>query len=135
MKQKQFTDYVIPKIIDRFPELKNCVVLKSDEIINIDYKSPLGKLTLWLTTQDNEITIGFADDTKFGWHTHMNMFGAVNPDEEIDEAIELISNILTDQYKIIHSTVLGYFIGGDTDGENKYKQEDEITESFYWSEL
>jgi hypothetical protein len=135
MEQKEFTDYIIPKIIDRFPQLKNCVQFKPNDIINIDYKSQQGKLTLRLTTQDKEITVGFAIDSKFGWHTHMNMFGAETPDEEIEEAIMLIDSIFRDQEKIVHSTVLGYFITDDIEDVDKYKQEDEIIETFYWSEL
>ncbi len=135
MEQKEFTNYVTPKIIDRFPQFRGLCTTKSKDIVDIDYKSQRGKLTLWLTTQNKEITIGFTGDTECDWHTHMSLFGANTPDEEVEEAIKLIDKILTDKEKIVYSTVLGYFIAGDIEGIEKYKQEDEIIKIFYWSDL
>ena len=135
MEQKEFTNYIIPKIIDRFPQFENLCTIKPNDIIDIDYKSPRGKLTFWLTTQDKEITVGFTGDTECDWHTHMSLFGANTPDEELDEAVQLIDSILNGKEKIIYSTVLGYFITDDIDGVDKYKQENEIIKTFYWSDL
>jgi hypothetical protein len=135
MEQKEFTEYIIPKIIDRFPQFKDECTIKHNNIIDIEYKSRKGKLIFWLTTQDKEITVGFKGDTKCDWHTHMSLFGANIPDKELEEAIKLIDNILTDKEMIVHSTVFGYFITDNINGINKYKQKDEIIKTFYWSDL
>ena len=135
MEQKEFTEYIIPKIIDRFPDFKDLCVIQPNDITNINYKSQQAKITLRLSTQDKEITIGFANATKFDWHTHISLLGANTPDEELEEAIKLIDRILTDKEIIIHSTVLGYFIADNIDDINKYKQKDEIIEIYYWSDL
>jgi len=39
MNQKEFTDYIVPKIIDRFPQFKDLCTVKPNDIIDIDYKS------------------------------------------------------------------------------------------------
>jgi len=135
MEQKEFTNYIIPKINDRFPQFKDFCTLKSNDIIDIDFKSKNNNLTLWLTTQDKEITLGFTGDQDCDWHTHMSLFGANTPDEELQVAINLIDNIINDKEQIIHSTELGYFITDDIEGLNKYKQPNEIIKTFYWSEL
>jgi hypothetical protein len=135
MNQKEFTEYIIPKIIDRFPQFKGLCTTKPNDIIDIDYKSPQGKLILRLTTQAKEVTIGFDSGTKLDWHVHMNQFGANTPDEELEEAIKRIDNIITDKEIIVYSSVLGYFITDDIEGINKYKEKDEIIETFYWSDL
>ncbi len=135
MNQKVFTDYVIPKILDRFPQFKGFCINKPNDTVDIDYKSQHKKLTFRLTTQDSEITIGFASDTRFDWHTHMNMFGANTPDEEVQVAIKLIDDIISNKQIIAYSTVSGYFITDDLDGLNEDKENGEIFETYYWSEL
>ena len=135
MEQKEFTEYVIPKLLDIFPQFEKQYTSKPCDIINIECSSPKGKLILRLTTQDREITLGFKVKTKFGWHIHMNQFGASTPDEEIAVAIQLIDFILTDKEKIIFSNLSGYFITGDIDGLDKYKPENEIISTFFWSDL
>ena len=97
MNQKEFTEYTIPKIIARLPSLEDFCTFKPNDIIDIDYKSKKGKLTVWLTTQNIEITIGFTGDTECDWHAHMSQFGANTPDEGIRAAIELLDNIINNK--------------------------------------
>ncbi len=135
MEQKEFSENIISKIIERFPQFGRSGVFIPNDIVDIDYKSNLGKLIFRVSTQNNEITIGFAYDTKFDWHMHMSQFGTNTPDEELQVAISLIDKIINDKVKIVHSTLLGYFITDDMDGIYKYQEKDEIIETFYWSEL
>ncbi len=135
MQQKEFTNYIIPKIIDRFPEFKNFCTIKPNDVIDIDFKSKKGYLTLWLTTEDKEITIGFTGDNVCNWHTHMMLFGANTPDEELQAAIFFIDNIINDRQEIMHSTETGYFITDDIEYLNKSKQPNEIIETLYWRDL
>ena len=120
MEQKHFTDYISPKLIDRFPQLANFCTTKPNNIVDIDYKSPQGKLTLWITTQDQEITVGLTGDMDCDWHTHMSLFGANTPEEELEAATQLINSILNDQEPIVHSNLNGYFLTDDISALEKY---------------
>src|SRR4051812_5912444 len=91
MEQQEFTNYIIPKLIERFPQFKGHLTTKPNDIIDIDFKSNKGNLTLWVTTQDREITIGFAGYSDCDWHMHISLFDANTPDEELHAAIKLIN--------------------------------------------
>jgi hypothetical protein len=104
-------------------------------VVDIEYKSNKKRLTLWLTTQDEEITIGFTGlETLNDWHTHMSLFGASTPEEEINEAVKLIHNIISDKTPIIYSSVLGYFLGNINETK-EFQEPGEIIESTYWNKL
>jgi len=131
MTQKEFTDFIIPKMIDKFPQFAQLCTSKSDDITDIDNKSNKGKLTFSVTTQDKEITLGFTGDTDCDWHTHMSLFEANTPDEELEAANKFISDIIFDKKKIIHSSIHGYY---PTD-KNVTSDKSEIVEIFKWSDL
>ena len=135
MEQKEFTDYIISKILDRFPQFKDLCIVKPNNIIDIDYKSKKGKLTFWLTTQNKEITLGFTGDTQCDWHAHMSLFGANTPNEELHVAIDLINDILSDKTKIIHSSIRGFYCIVNISEENEYKEKNEVINVFKWSDL
>ena len=135
MEQKQFTDYIIPKLIDRFPQFANFCTIKPSDVVDIDYKSSQGKLTLWITTQDKEITVGFTGDMDCDWHTHMSLFGATTPDEELEAATRLIYGILNDEEPIVHSNLNGYFLTDDINQVEKSLNKNEKVQLFKWSDL
>ena len=136
MNQQDFTDYIIPKILESFPQFKEHCERKLYDIIEIRYKSINEELTLYLTTQDKEITIGFeADNELDNWHTHMNLFGAKTPDEELNVAVALINDILSDKVKIFFSNEWGYFLSEDIEDDLDNKDKIETIEIKYWSEL
>lgn len=128
MEQEEYTEYVIPKLLEHFPMFVNDLTVQPDGITDIDHKSRNGKLILWITTQDKEITIGFTSDDKSDWHTHMNLFGANTPDEEINVAVDIINEIIGDKLLIVHSEEHGY-IPYHSD------EEDKTGPVFKWSEL
>ena len=136
MTQREFTEYVILKIIERFPQFEKSCTAKPADIVDIDYKSPKGQLVFWLTTQNKEITVGFTGVTDASdWHMHMSQFGANAPDEELEAVMQLTESILNDREKIVYSTVLGYFISDDIDGLEEYKYEKETIDICCWSQL
>ncbi|MEP7251401.1 MAG: hypothetical protein ABI683_03450 [Ginsengibacter sp.] len=136
MNQKEFTDYIIPKIIDRFPQFKDLCTVKPNDIIDIDYKSQYGKLTFWLTTQDKEITLGFTGDNECDWHIHITPYSEDLPDEQLAIAIDFINNILSDKKKIVHSNISGYWVADkNIDEILKEQEENETLEIFKWSDL
>ena len=136
MGQKEFTEYIIPKVLDNFPQFKGSCVVKPNDIIDIEYKSNKGKLIFWLTTQDREITLGFTGDTECDWHTHMSLFGANTPDEELVGAMDFIDKIINNKKTIVHSSTQGYYPTDDTIDEIKEEREqDESLEFFKWADL
>lgn len=136
MEQKEFTEYVISKIVAEFPQLKDFCTVKPNDIVDIDYKSKKGNVTFWLTTQDKEITIGFSGLTECDWHTHMSLFGANLPSEEIEVAIEFMKNLFSDKLNIIYSNFRGFF-RIDNENETKVDEQEkgEIFETFKWTNL
>ena len=135
MEQKKFTYYVISKMVERFPQLRELCTKKPNDIIDIDYKSNKGKLTFWLTTQDNEITLGFTGDSPCDWHTHMSLFGANTPEEELEVAIDFIDSIISDRKKIIHSSIEGYFPTDNVEVDFMNNEKGEELQVFKWSDL
>ena len=135
MEQKEFTGYIISRITDRFPQFKNSCTTKANEVVDIDFKSRNGKLTLWLTTQDQEVTIGFTGDQECDWHTHMSLFNAYTPEEELLTAIDLIENILSDKEVILHSSLSGYFLADNIENVMNQKMKDEVIVTAYWGDL
>lgn len=119
MEQKEYTEYVIPKLLEHFPMFENDITIRPEGITDIDHKSNRGKLVLWITTQDKEITIGLTCDEKGDWHTHMSLFGANTPDEEIEVAVGIINDIIGDRLLIVNSEEHGYIpYGPEEDGES-----------------
>ena len=136
MSQREFTEYVIPRLIDLFPRFEEGYTKKHSDIVDIDYPNRNGKLLLRITTQDNALTIGFAATAEqLVWHLHMSQFGAITPDEQIQAATQLLHRIFTDNELIVHSSALGYFLTEDLAGIYQYQQPEETISVFYWSEL
>jgi len=136
MNQKEFTNYIIPKLIRRFPQFCEFCTQKPNDIVDIDYKSPNGELTLWVTTQDKEITIGFNSEPPLhDWHIHMSQLNANTPREELEAAVKLLENILTDGEAIVASNIMGHSLIYDINDIENYKEEGEIIRIVYWSDL
>lgn len=136
MNQKDISDIVILEVVNSFPQLKNTQTVREDYTIDVKLKSIHGKITLWLTTQNSQITIGFnVAEGKFDWHTHIDVLNREKDDRSFKEAINIINSIITDKSIIIYSSILGYFPTDNDEGIYEYKQEDEIIEVYRWSDL
>jgi len=137
MTQQAFTDYIFAALIKRFPAFQLAEMSAATSIQEIHCRSKQEKITLWLSTADKEITLGFAGDTSNDWHTHMNLSGAQTPEAELEAAIRYIEAIVENKQMIIHSTVYGYFPGDAEDLANsqKHRQEQEHIQTFYWKDL
>ncbi|KAA9345891.1 hypothetical protein [Adhaeribacter soli] len=137
MNKKRYIDYIILKLLEHFPDIADNLKLKSGNNSDIELSSKRGKIKLliFIVEDENEVTVGFqAGEEQFGWHVHMDMFGAKNIEEMINVAIELVKEIISDQQVIIYTSDFGYFISG-TEQQLKELQEEEGVEFYYWSEL
>ena len=90
MNQKEFTEYVIPKLIEYFPQFESYKVDRPGDIADIEIKSLSSKLELWITTQNIEITVGFTGlENLNDWHTHITTYDDEFIDADIADAVQL----------------------------------------------
>jgi hypothetical protein len=135
LNQNEFSKYILNRLLQRFPQFNNYYKLEND-IMTIEYPSKTGLLILWITTQDNEITIGFDNiEGDCEWHTHMSQYNAYEPEDELREAINLINNILIGNEIIVFNNNLGVFITDNPEETIKNKLEGEILELKKWYEI
>lgn len=136
MKQEEYTDLVISKLLASFPEFEKYTQIRSDKTADIEYPSERGKLKLFISTRNNEITVGFsAGHNQFGWHIHMDMNGAKTSEGMVEEAIDLINSIKDDKQVIVYTRAHGYFISEVEEQPIELQRENEVVELLYWSEL
>jgi hypothetical protein len=132
--QKQFTEKVLKKLLKRIPQFVDHCVQKLGDVIDIEYKSNTGFLGLYITTQDIEITIGFEDEKKLSdWHIHITTYDERDLDNDIESALDVIDDILSDRVLILHSNLRGYSLH-NKDQVVKPRAE-EIIVTKRWSEL
>lgn len=134
IEQKQFTEKVVKKLLERFPQFVDHCVQKLSDVVDIEYKSNTGALELYITTQDIEITIGFDGAKKLSdWHIHITTYDESDLDNDIESALDVIDDILSDKSPILHSNLRGYSL------HNKDQivepQAEEIIVKKRWSEL
>jgi hypothetical protein len=134
MNGRDYADYVKSRILARFPFFN--LDRSSGEYLCLEHKSNLGKLTLWLIIQSQEITLGLNGDAGLNdWHTHMVLLGAKSIDEEIQLASQIIDDIISGKQPIIFSSVLGYFLSENPNEACEYKLDNEIVSIVSWRDL
>ncbi|RNI27890.1 hypothetical protein EFA69_17510 [Rufibacter immobilis] len=136
MEQKEFTDFVISKLLLSFPDFGKHIRIKDDNTADIEYPSERGKLKLFISTRNKELTVGFsAGQSQFGWHVHMDMYGAETPEEMAETAVMLLKEILNDKKRIVFTSYLGYFLTEDEDELEGFIYDGEKLKLYNWSEL
>jgi hypothetical protein len=135
MDQKAYSDYILSRLLKEFPQFIDYYIYK-DDIVIIEYPSKAGLVKLWITTQDLELTIGLEGKVpKWDWHTHMSLFSAYEPDDELREASQLIKNILIGNEYIVSNSELGYSISDNPDKAIENRMDNEIVEIKKWFDL
>lgn len=136
MEQKEYTYCIVSGLVEHYPSFASCYHINSDNFGYINYKSAAGKLTLLISTRDNDLTIGFAaTPERFGWHVHMSQYGAKTPEQELQKAIGIIDEIIYDRVHIVFSSKSDHFIPFDVNDIERYRDEDESFEITKWSNL
>ncbi|WP_107827340.1 hypothetical protein ABZR88_17955 [Mucilaginibacter yixingensis] len=131
MNQQEFTAYVISRLLNHFPQFKVCVVNRPGNIINIEIESPNKNFKLWITTQDVEITIGFTGlEDLNDWHTHITTYDYNYIDDDIVDAVNVVSSIINDEILILYTKEKGYTI---FDPESHKQTSDKQIVVKYWS--
>lgn len=134
MTQKEFTNYAIPKILEFLPQFMEYCVIKPNDIVDIEYLSESRSVQLWVTTQDIEITIGFNGfKNQHDWHIHLSTYDG-DYDNEIDDAISMLNDIISDRKLLLCSKINGYSLADEDNVKDAQENQEEI-ELKYWSEL
>src|SRR5688572_19474754 len=108
--QKELSDNLLKRIQESKVEHAFVPFWKGD-VLDLVFLSPRKKLKIILSSQDDEISMFFEDDQgKTDWHTHMSLFGANGPEEEIEKGINLIEEIISGSQEIVASSKNMYWI-------------------------
>lgn len=103
LNQQEYSDYILKGFRVNFPEFLDCYRFETDVLI-VEYPSLKNSLTLWISTQDIELTVGFDQSGQCVWHTHMSLFGAYEPEDELREAVKFIKGIFAGNQKIVSNS-------------------------------
>ena len=130
LTQAEYSDLLSKYFIGNFKHLKSEKKIHDDLTVDFEIKSPSGKLTLWISSMSKEISIGFEDTNgKSDWHTHMSLFGANSPTEQLNTMSDLIKQIIDSKEKIAFNIGEGYFLTDNLEDES------ELTTLAKWDEL
>jgi hypothetical protein len=92
LNQQEYSDFIQRNLQRIFPSFMDFFRFEKDVYI-IEYQSENKHMTLWVSTQDCEISIGLDKDGECIWHTHMSQFGAYEPETELNAAVKFINGI------------------------------------------
>lgn len=136
MNQSEFSVFAEKYIRNNLPLFGKTIHYKEDDSFDCSIQSNRKLLSLWISTYDSEITIGFEDvNGRSDWHTHMSLFNAYEPEEELFTMKNLIEAILLDTEPIIFSSKHGYTLTNNVEEDLADKGLDEIKTVFLWSQL
>ena len=98
-----------------------------------EHRSPDGALTLVISLEDDENTIGFEG---FEWHTHADLLAAdtdLTPEEATQRFVEdVVSNHAIIAVLKLGNRIRDVWVTEDIDKEIRYQQPDEEIEFRYW---
>ena len=100
LNQLDYSNYIQKNLEQIFPPFIDCYRYV-DDIYIIEYPSQKKELIFWVSTQDDELTIGLDKNNECIWHTHMSLFGAYEPESELKEAVEFINGLFDGRQIIV----------------------------------
>jgi hypothetical protein len=136
MNQFEFSELAEAYFAQNHPFLLHDIKSFEDGSFESTCETPNEKLTLWLSTANREITIGFEDtEGKSDFHTHMSLFGAIEPYEQLHALSELLNSILNNIEVIVHSSISGFSLTVDFERDLRDKLSEETLVVYKWDEL
>jgi len=109
LNQKEYSEYILRGFRYYLPEFADYYRFDMDDLI-VEYPSSNNNLTLWISTYDNELTIGFDQVGLCVWHTHMSQFGAYEPEDELNEAVKFIKGVFEGKQIIVTISMNEFFV-------------------------
>ena len=100
LNQQEYSNFIQKNLEQIFPEFIDFYRHEGDIYI-LEYPSGKKELILWISTQDDELSIGLDRNSECIWHTHMSLFGAYEPENELKEAIEFINGLFDGRQIIV----------------------------------
>jgi hypothetical protein len=136
MTQSEYSAIAKQYILKNHPGFEGTINYEDDDSFECSIQSKKKQLSIWISTYDTEITIGFDEPNgKCDWHTHMSLYNAYEPWEEFEAMTELLQLILTDKKPILFSSKSGYTLPDEIEEDLKSKDTDEIMIVYKWSDL
>lgn len=130
LNQQEYSDYIQRNLQQIFPSFSDCFRFEKDVYI-VEYLSDKKILTLWISTQDCEITIGLDENRECVWHNHMSQFGAFEPETELNAVVKFINRILDGREFIVTNSKKQIFV---TDSMEECLPNHELTYKI-WSDF
>lgn len=126
LTQQEFSELALQYITQHHAEFLPTVRNMENGSFDCTFKSPQGKLSLYIATYNREITIGFVDDTEFtDWHTHMSVWGCNEPEEELAMMTTIIHKITSGREPVVYGPESGYSLRDNIDpNETVYRWSD-----------
>lgn len=100
LNQQEYSNFIQKNLEQIFHEFIDFYRNEGDIYI-LEYPSGKKELILWISTQDDELSIGLDRNSECIWHTHMSLFGAYEPENELKEAIEFINGLFDGRQIIV----------------------------------
>jgi len=123
LNQQEYSDYIQRNIQQIFPSFSNYFRFEKDVYI-VEFPSDKKNLTLWVSTEDCEITIGLDENGECVWHNHMSQFGAFEPETELNAVVKFLNDIFDGREKIVTNSKNQIFV---TDSIEESLLDDEFT--------
>lgn len=135
MELNDYSKSILKGLLKHFPQFNEhlCITPSSGDF-TIEFPNPSETLLLSVSTNNETITIGVDE-----WHYHIDLFGDMTTDQQLDEACSLISAIIESKVNII-----SFYEGGkrtsswltdDVQNELQSKDEGEDWKILVWSTL
>src|SRR5512147_124927 len=134
MALNPYASRVRAALIAALPNLAQYASETNDGALLVRVPHPRIPSGLLVTTQGNEVTVGFRT-----WHTHGEMLGGASPQEHAASAISLVTQILEGQVQLVVSYLNGEFndawVSDDPGHDQSYAGPSERLVIGTWAEL
>ena len=134
MPLNSYATRVRSAVLETLPRLAPYMEETQSGALRIRVPHPRISSGLVITTEDDEMTIGFRS-----WHTHGELLGGTSSDEHVLRALEFVEQLLEGNVQVVISTVDGEFndawVTDDPLKEHRYVQPHEQLLIGTWSDL
>lgn len=100
MNQQEYSNYIQKNLELIFPAFIDFYRYE-DDIYILEYPSQKKELIFWVSTQDDEITIGLDKHSECVWHTHASQLGAYEAESELKVTIQFINGLFDGRQLIV----------------------------------
>ena len=109
MNQARFSALIELFLTEKFPEFTETLEYKTNDSFDCDLRSPTNEFSIWIDTNDSEITIGIEDPSgETEIHTHICFMDEEDIEDDLMDLSNTINEIREGKTIIYHSDAAGY---------------------------